>query len=59
MTRLTAVQVRRRVFGVEQAPDDYVCRSCHNQLPDFPHRQSRPPASFPVLNNGAPCRRGQ
>ncbi len=59
MTSPAAVQLRRRVFGVEQAPNDYVCRSCHDQLPDFPHRQFRPLASFPVLNSCSPCGRGR
>lgn len=48
MTGPDAVRARRRVFGVEQAPDDYLCRSCHDQLPDFGHRQFFPLASFPV-----------
>ncbi|MGH4006720.1 MAG: radical SAM/SPASM domain-containing protein [Pseudonocardiaceae bacterium] len=43
-----ALLVRRRVFGVAVAPDDYVCRSCHDQLADFPLRQFRPLASFPL-----------
>lgn len=48
MTSPMAVLVRRRVFGVADAPVDYLCRSCHDQLIDFPRRQFRPLASFPV-----------
>lgn len=48
MTSPAAVLLRRRVFGVADAPADYVCRSCHDQLVDFPRRQFRPLASFPV-----------
>ncbi|MEU8678103.1 radical SAM protein [Streptomyces sp. NPDC048560] len=50
MTSPAAVQLRRRVFGVQEAPDDYICRGCHDQKPDFPHRQFRPLHTFPVLN---------
>ena len=48
MTSPAAVLLRRRVFGVEMAPKDYVCRGCHDQAIDFPHRQFRPLATFPV-----------
>lgn len=48
MTSPAAVLMRRRVFGVVDAPMDYVCRSCHDQLLDFPRRQFRPLARFPV-----------
>jgi hypothetical protein len=48
MTSDRAVLLRRRVFGVAEAPEDYLCRSCHDQLTDFPLRQFRPLASFPV-----------
>ncbi|MGH8897131.1 MAG: radical SAM/SPASM domain-containing protein [Egibacteraceae bacterium] len=48
MTSPAAVLLRRRVFGVADAPPDYVCRSCHDQLLDFPRRQFRPSASFPA-----------
>jgi MoaA/NifB/PqqE/SkfB family radical SAM enzyme len=48
MTSPAAVALRRRVFGVDQAPEDMICRSCHDQLPDFPERQFRPLASFPL-----------
>ncbi|MGH8900595.1 MAG: radical SAM/SPASM domain-containing protein [Egibacteraceae bacterium] len=48
MTSPQALLVRRRVFGVANAPNDYVCRSCHDQLADFPLRQFRPLASFPI-----------
>jgi hypothetical protein len=48
MTSPAALQVRRLVFGVAEAPTDYLCRSCHDQLEDFPLRQFRPLATFPV-----------
>lgn len=48
MTTSAAVLARRRVFGVADAPADYLCRRCHDQLRDFPMRQFRPPASFPL-----------
>jgi hypothetical protein len=48
MTSPEAVLLRQRVFGIAEAPADYVCRSCHDQLVDFPRRQFRPLASFPV-----------
>ncbi|HXQ70750.1 MAG TPA: radical SAM protein, partial [Pyrinomonadaceae bacterium] len=51
MTSPEAILLRRRVFGVADAPGDYVCRSCHDQLMDFPRRQFRPLASFPVLQS--------
>lgn len=54
MTGEAAVRLRRRVFGVDDAPDDYLCRTCHDQLPDFPRRQFRPLASFPLKG----CHRG-
>ncbi|WP_433466252.1 radical SAM/SPASM domain-containing protein [Spirillospora sp. CA-128828] len=54
MTSREAVLLRRRVFGVAEAPDDYICRMCHDQLLDFPRRQFRPPASFPMEG----CHRG-
>ncbi|MFD8023951.1 radical SAM/SPASM domain-containing protein [Streptomyces lavendulae] len=41
-----AVALRRKVFGVDQVPDDFLCRRCHNQLPDFPGRDFRPIAAF-------------
>lgn len=50
MTGSAAVLARRRVFGVVNAPDDYLCRSCHDQLDAFPLRQFRPPASFPLTS---------
>ena len=46
MTSPQAVRLRRRVFGIDDAPAQYVCRSCHDQMLDFPHRQFRPPATF-------------
>ncbi len=48
MTSPAAVALRRRVFGVDRAPDSYLCRTCHDQRRDFPHRQFRPVASFPI-----------
>ena len=48
MTSEAAISLRRRVFGVEEAPQDFVCRSCHDQCTDFPHRQFRPIATFPL-----------
>jgi len=51
MTSPAAVLLRRRVFGIADAPADYVCRSCHDQLMDFPRRQFRPLASFPVIKS--------
>ncbi|MEU8004209.1 radical SAM protein [Catellatospora sp. NPDC049111] len=52
MTSPAAVHLRRRVFGVADAPADHLCRTCHDQLPDFPRRQFRPLASFPVASCG-------
>ncbi|UQI49679.1 radical SAM protein (plasmid) [Streptomyces sp. HU2014] len=46
MTSEAAVRLRRRVFGVDDAPDDFLCRRCHNQLCDFPGRDFRPIATF-------------
>ncbi|WP_405785668.1 radical SAM/SPASM domain-containing protein [Streptomyces sp. NBC_01367] len=41
-----AVALRRKVFGVDEAPEDFLCRRCHNQLPNFPGRDFRPIATF-------------
>ncbi|WP_434596564.1 radical SAM/SPASM domain-containing protein [Streptomyces sp. A5-4] len=46
MTSDAAVSLRRRVFGVTDAPEDFVCRRCHNQTLDFPGRDFRPIATF-------------
>jgi hypothetical protein len=46
MTGPAAVLARRKVFGVAEAADHFVCRSCHNQKPDFPGRAFRPIATF-------------
>ncbi|MFF4735127.1 radical SAM/SPASM domain-containing protein [Streptomyces sp. NPDC001262] len=46
MTSDAAVSLRRRVFGVATAPNDFLCRRCHNQAPDFPNRDFRPIATF-------------
>lgn len=51
MTNPKAILTRRRVFGVEDSPANYICRNCHDQLIDFPRRQFRPLASFPVCKN--------
>ena len=51
MTSPAAILLRQRVFGVVEAPADYVCRSCHDQLTDFSRRQFKPLATFPVLNS--------
>jgi hypothetical protein len=48
MTSEPAVLLRRRVFGVADAPADFVCRSCYDQSLDFPLRQFRPLKAFPV-----------
>ena len=54
MTSSAAVLTRRRVFGIVDAPADYLCRRCHDQLIDFPLRQFRPPASFPLTTSCTP-----
>ncbi len=46
MTSDAAVNLRQRVFGVANAADDFLCRRCHNQQPDFPGRDFRPIATF-------------
>lgn len=46
MTSNAAVSLRRRVFGVTDAPEDFLCRRCHNQTLDFPGRDFRPIATF-------------
>lgn len=51
MTSDEAVEMRRKVFGVSDSPDDFICRSCHDQTRDFSGRQFRPLASFPLLNS--------
>ncbi len=58
MTSARAVLVRRRVFGVAEAPEEYLCRSCHDQLLDFPLRQFRPLATFPVDTSGRAATHG-
>lgn len=42
----TAVALRRKVFGVAEAADDFICRRCHNQTLDFTGREFRPIATF-------------
>ncbi|MFF0546720.1 MULTISPECIES: radical SAM/SPASM domain-containing protein [Nocardia] len=46
MTSDAAVFARRKVFGVDTAADDFVCRRCHNQTRDFPARDFAPIAIF-------------
>lgn len=46
MTSEASVRLRRLVFGVADAPKDFLCRRCHNQQPDFPGRDFRPIATF-------------
>ncbi|QFG23732.1 radical SAM/SPASM domain-containing protein [Actinomadura sp. WMMB 499] len=46
MTSEMAVTARRKVFGVLDADDDFLCRRCHNQQPDYPGRDFRPLATF-------------
>lgn len=41
-----AVRLRQQVFGVADAPGDFLCRRCHNQRWDFPGRDFRPIATF-------------
>jgi MoaA/NifB/PqqE/SkfB family radical SAM enzyme len=56
MTSKEAILTRRRVFGIDPAPDGYICRRCHDQLPDFERREFKPIASFPLIditNGGA------
>jgi MoaA/NifB/PqqE/SkfB family radical SAM enzyme len=55
MTSAEAVLLRRRVFGVEDAPADFVCRTCFDQLADFPLRQFRPLSAFPTRER-LPCK---
>lgn len=46
MSNDDAVRLRRRVFGVAEVADDFLCRRCHNQKLDFPGRDFRPIATF-------------
>ncbi|MFG3041715.1 radical SAM/SPASM domain-containing protein [Streptomyces sp. NPDC048330] len=46
MTSEQAIALRRKVFGVDASPADFLCRRCHNQQPDFPGRDFRPIATF-------------
>lgn len=48
MSSPKAIQIRQRVFGVEDAPANYICRTCHDQKLDFANRQFRPLATFPL-----------
>jgi hypothetical protein len=50
MTSPAAKRLRRRIFGVEEAPDDFICRTCHDQRLDYVHRPFRPLATFPLLD---------
>ncbi|MFD4406731.1 radical SAM/SPASM domain-containing protein [Nocardia sp. NPDC058499] len=46
MTSDAAVLLRQKVFGVADSADDFLCRRCHNQAPDYPSREFRPIATF-------------
>ncbi|MFE5537113.1 radical SAM/SPASM domain-containing protein [Streptomyces sp. NPDC056492] len=46
MSSERAVALRRKVFGIDDAPADFLCRRCHNQQPDFAGRDFRPIATF-------------
>jgi radical SAM family protein/iron-sulfur cluster protein len=46
MTSERAISLRRRVFGVAEAAEEFLCRRCHNQRLDFPGREFRPIATF-------------
>ncbi|MEV7277647.1 radical SAM/SPASM domain-containing protein [Streptomyces sp. NPDC093111] len=46
MTSEPATALRRKVFGIDASPADFLCRRCHNQQPDFPGRDFRPIATF-------------
>ncbi|MEO0435233.1 MAG: radical SAM/SPASM domain-containing protein, partial [Cyanobacteria bacterium J06656_5] len=37
-----AVDIRRRIFGVNVASEDHVCRKCHNQTENFSEREFLP-----------------
>lgn len=50
MTGPAAKRLRRRIFGVEDAPADFLCRACHDQRLDYVHRPFRPLATFPLLD---------
>jgi len=52
MTSDMAIDIRRKVFGIVDAPKDFVCRKCHDQTKSFKDRQFRPLASFPLINKG-------
>lgn len=41
-----AVALRRKIFGVADAEDDFICRRCHDQCADFPLKQFKPIARF-------------
>jgi radical SAM family protein/iron-sulfur cluster protein len=50
MTSPAAVRLRRQIFGVEEAPGDFICRTCHDQKLDYVHRPFRPLATFPLID---------
>lgn len=45
MTSDRAVQARRKVFGVQDAEDNFICRNCHDQLPTYAYQEFRPIAT--------------
>ncbi|WP_208764127.1 radical SAM/SPASM domain-containing protein [Bradyrhizobium macuxiense] len=45
MSSDAAVHLRRRVFGIEAAPKDFICRRCHDQALHFPFKQFQPIAT--------------
>lgn len=49
MTSERAVELRRKIFGVSNAPKNFLCRYCHDQTLSFVERQFRPLASFPLI----------
>lgn len=55
MSSDAAVALRRKVFGVAGAEADFICRRCHDQCADFPLKQFKPIARFPIelLSTGA------
>ncbi|MEV5831563.1 radical SAM protein [Spirillospora sp. NPDC052242] len=46
MSSDAAVTARRKVFGVVDADDGFLCRRCHNQRADYAGRDFRPIATF-------------
>ena len=50
MTSDAAINIRRKVFGIIDAPKNFICRRCHDQTASFKERQFCPLASFPLTN---------